>query len=233
MDTFADRLSEARARIDAAARRVGRDPAEIAVVAVSKTRPPEDLRTAVAAGQTKLGENYVQELLRKQDVLADLAGRVEWHYIGHLQTNKARQLVGRTALLHAVDSPRLLDELDVRSRAAGVVTALLLQVNVAREATKSGCSEEELPALVAHARSLPGVRLRGLMTMPPFFDDPDAARPHFARLRILRDALVARDPALAEPLRELSMGMSGDFEVAVEEGATLVRIGALLFGARE
>lgn len=229
---IAENLRGLQARIADAARRVGREPSAVSLLAVSKRNPPEAVRDAFAAGQVDFGENYVQELLAKQDALSDLGAAVHWHYIGHLQRNKVRQILGRTVLLHAVDSERLLDEIDARGRAEAVVTRVLLQVNVAREDAKSGCEEADLPALARHALSLGGVQLRGLMTMPPFFDDPEDSRPFFRRLRELRDALVSEHGVPSETLIDLSMGMSNDFEVAIEEGATLVRVGTSIFGER-
>jgi hypothetical protein len=230
--SIAENLAAVRARIAAAAARAGRPADAVQLVAVTKQKPSADIRAALTAGQADFGENYVQELLAKQDELADAAAALRWHAIGPLQRNKVRQVVGRVALLHAVDSARLLDEIDRRSAAAGVVTPVLLQVDSALEPTKSGCPEAELPALAHHALCLPAVALRGLMTLPPFFDDPEETRPFFARLRALRDALVAQHGVPAERLTELSMGMSGDYEVAVEEGATLVRVGSAIFGER-
>jgi len=232
MTAVAENLAAVRARIAAAAERTGRAADSVQLVAVSKKKPSADIRAAVAAGQLDFGENYVQELLAKHGELSDLAATLRWHAIGPLQRNKVKQVVGRAALLHAVDSERLLDEIDRRSTESGVVTPVLLQVDIAREDTKSGCAEDELPAIARHALALPGVDLRGLMTLPPFFADPEAARPFFARLRALRDALVTRHGVPAERVRELSMGMSGDYEVAIEEGATLVRVGSAIFGAR-
>jgi pyridoxal phosphate enzyme (YggS family) len=216
-----------RAEIAAAARRAGRDPASVALIAVSKRQPDERIAAAIAAGLTDFGENYVQELLAKQARIAG-ADRVKWHFIGRLQTNKIKQLVGQVALVHAVDDVRQLDELDRRARAAGVVQAALLAVNLGGEASKTGVAPATARELVAYAAGLPGVALRGLMTMPPLVDDPELSRPVFRALRELRDELAG--PALALP--ELSMGTTSDFAVAVEEGATLVRVGTAVFGAR-
>jgi pyridoxal phosphate enzyme (YggS family) len=224
--TISERLADVRERIRRAAEAAGRDPLFVGLVAVSKTQPPERIRAAYDAGQRDFGENYVQELRSKQEALSDLAG-IRWHFIGHLQRNKARQVVGRVALVQTVDSLGLLEELGKRAVAAGTEAEILLQVDVAGEETKSGCSPEELRTLVTAARERPGVRLRGLMAIPPWEDEPEGSRRHFVALRELRDGSGG-----TAALPELSMGMSGDFEVAVEEGATIVRVGTAIFGAR-
>jgi len=194
-------------------------PAAVTLVAVSKTQPPEAIREAYAAGQRDFGENYAQEWREKADALADLAG-LRWHFIGALQSNKVRVLAGRVAYVHTVDRDSLARELSRRFAAAGAVTRVFLEVNVAGEAAKAGCTPEETPRLAEAVRTLPALELAGLMCIPPAEGDP---RPHFRALRALRDRLG---------LAELSMGMSGDWPVAVEEGATFVRIGTAIFGAR-
>lgn len=219
-------LDAVRARIAAAARRAGRDPSTVALVAVSKTHGPDAVRAAYARGQRDFGENYVQEFTAKAASLADLAD-LRWHFIGHLQTNKCRDVVGRAATVQSVDSERLVRELGRRASAAGRTVGILIQVNVAREAQKSGCDVAALPALVAAARETPGLALRGLMTVPPACDDPAAARPCFDALRALRDAHGG--PSL---LPELSMGMTHDMDEAIAAGATVVRVGTAIFGAR-
>jgi len=216
-----------REELAQAAQRAGRDPGQVTLVAVSKFHPAGDIRALAEAGQVDFGENYVQEALAKREELADLALR--WHFIGGLQTNKARFVVGNFALVHSVDSLRLARALDGRASGLGVVQDILIQVNVAGEEQKSGVDEAGLPELAEAVMGMPGLRLTGLMTMPPFFDDPERARPVFARLRRLRDGLEGR---LGRPLPHLSMGMTGDFAAAVEEGATMVRIGTRIFGAR-
>ena len=227
--TVSSRLAAVRSRIDVAARACGRDPASVTLVGVGKTQPVEALGAAWDAGLRDFGENYVQEWRAKADALV---GRdLRWHFIGGLQSNKVKYLVGRVHLIHSVDRASLLDEIAVRSARAGLVTGILLEVNVGNEETKSGCAEAELEALAARAAASPGVRLRGLMGIPPFLA-PEAVRPHFRRLRDLRDGLAARLPHLGPAFRELSMGMSADLEVAVAEGATFVRVGTDLFGAR-
>ena len=213
-------LDVVRERIERACARAGRSASEVTLVAVSKTHPAEAVREAYAAGQRVFGENYVQELSEKAAALADLEG-LRWHFIGHLQRNKVKDVARVGALIETVDSERLAAEIDKRALAARV--PVLLQVNVAGEAQKSGCTPDELDALVPSVRALAHLELIGLMTVPPLGEAPEASRPHFARLRAL-----ARRHGLAE----LSMGMSADLEVAIEEGATLVRVGTAIFGKR-
>lgn len=219
-----DRVRHAMAN---AAVRSGRDAGAVRLVAVSKFHPADAIRMAVACGQTAFGENYVQEALAKQAALADLP--IEWHSIGHIQTNKARDVAGRFALVHGVDNLRLATGLASRLPAQAADQDVLIQVNIGHEAQKSGVDESALPEFAEALVAIPRVRVLGLMGMPPFFDEPETARPYFARLRELRDSLQAR---LGMALPELSMGMSGDFEAAIEEGATLVRVGTTLFGPR-
>lgn len=219
-------LDAVRARIDAAARRAGRDPATVALLAVSKTHGPEAVRAAYARGQRDFGENYVQELLPKAAALADLTD-LRWHFIGHLQTNKCRDVAGLVATVQSVDSERLVRELGRRATAAGRTVGILVQVNVAREAQKSGCEVEALPAIIAAALETPGVALRGLMTVPPAADDAGESRRWFDALRALRD-----EHGGAALLPELSMGMTHDMDEAVAAGATVVRVGTAIFGAR-
>ena len=219
-------LDAVRARIDAAARRAGRDPATVALLAVSKTHGPEAVRAAYARGQRDFGENYVQELLPKAAALADLA-ELRWHFIGHLQTNKCRDVAGLVATVQSVDSERLVRELGRRATAAGRTVGILIQVNVAREAQKSGCEVEALPTIIAAALETPGVALRGLMTVPPAADDAGESRRWFDALRALRD-----EHGGAALLPELSMGMTHDMDEAIAAGATVVRVGTAIFGAR-
>jgi pyridoxal phosphate enzyme (YggS family) len=199
------------------------------LVAVTKSASAERIREAFGLGVRVVGENRIQEALAKQAQLSDLA--LEWHLIGHLQTNKVKQAVGRFALIHSVDSHRLLEAIDAQARALGIRQDILLQVNVAREGSKSGFAPEEVPAALEAALALSGVAVRGLMVIAPRAADPEAVRPVFRRLRELRDACrtLAGDRA---DLVELSMGMSADFRTAVAEGATLVRIGTGIFGER-
>jgi pyridoxal phosphate enzyme (YggS family) len=220
-----DRLASVRERISAAQARAGLTHA-VTIVAVTKTFGPEAVQAAVAAGLDAVGENRVQEALPKQDALPDLA--VDWHLIGSLQQNKARRVVGRFALIHSVDRPALAQEIDRRA-AAGTRQRVLVQVNCSAEPQKGGVEPGELPALLDTLRELPRVEVRGLMTMAELTDDAGRQRAAFAMLRRLRDEAAARGHSVAE----LSMGMSGDYEVAVEEGATMVRLGTILFGGRQ
>lgn len=224
-----EQINAVVARIRAAALAAGRDPETVRLVAVSKTVPAERVRTAVEAGITLLGENYIQEARDKIDALGDLD--VSWHFIGHLQRNKAKFAVRLFDLIHAVDSLKLARELDKEAAKHGKVQAILVQVNTGKEATKSGVYAEEALALVREAGRLPHLAVRGLMTLPPFFNAPEKVRPFFRELRELRDRL--REEALpGVSMDELSMGMTGDFEAAIQEGATLVRIGTAIFGER-
>jgi pyridoxal phosphate enzyme (YggS family) len=220
MTRVAEGLARVRDRIERACAAAGRSPSEVTLVAVSKVHPAESIREAYAAGQRVFGENYVQVLADKAAGLADLAD-LRWHFIGHLQRNKVKPVVRAGALVETLDSPRLAAEVD--KRAEGKTIPVMIQVNVAGEAQKSGCAPADLPALIAAIPALPHLELRGLMTIPPLGEAPEASRPHFARLREL---------ASRHGLRELSMGMSADLEVAIEEGATLVRVGTAIFGAR-
>lgn len=212
----------------AAALSAGREPETVRLVAVSKTKPAAMVDEAAAAGQLIFGENYVQEVTAKTQ---EVGYPVEWHFIGHLQSNKVKQITGLVAMIHSVDRLSLAEEIDKQWQRIGKVCDILIQVNVSGEATKSGTTSAEAVALVRQAALLQNVRICGLMTMPPFFDDPEEARPYFHELNLLSRQIES----LAIPnvsMQELSMGMSGDFEVAIEEGATLVRIGSALFGCR-
>ena len=222
------RLADVRARIERAAGRAGRDPATIRLIAVSKTFSADHVRAAADAGQIDFGENKVQEALQKMDRTSDLPLR--WHLVGHLQSNKAKK-AGRFDVVHSVDSAPLLSRLDEAALAAGRRLEALVQVDLAGEATKHGAREEDLRAIFDAARGARATRLVGLMLLPPAVDDPDSARPYFRRLREVRERLLAQGID-SSSLDELSMGMSHDFEVAVEEGATLVRVGTAIFGSR-
>jgi len=226
MSSIATALQAVRDRIEAACARAGREVREVRLVAVSKTVGVERIRRLVECGHDLLGENRVQEALQK---IPALGPAVRWHLVGHLQRNKARHAVGAFELLHGVDSERLAVEIDRRAEQSGIRQAVLLQVNLAGEETKSGVGEAGLPALLDTVAALPGVELRGLMTIPPPAEDPEESRRWYSRLRELRDRSAAR---VGLPLPELSMGMTDDFEVAVEEGATLVRVGRAIFGER-
>ena len=226
MTQIAQNLEEVRTAIAAACRQADRDPGGVRLVAVSKTVDTERVRQAIAAGQALFGENYLQEA---RDKIAVLGRQVGWHLIGHLQTNKAKPAVELFDLIHAVDRGKLASALDGAAAQHNKVQDVLIQVNLAGEATKSGVSPAAAVELVQKVTQLPHLRLLGLMTMPPWFADPEAARPYFRDLRALRDRLQDESGL---PLPELSMGMSGDFAVAVEEGATLVRVGTAIFGRR-
>ncbi len=226
---ISENVEKIRTRIAGACARAGRDPREVTLVAVTKTFPPEVVREAIRAGIPDIGENYVQELLEKRGVLA--AEDVRWHFIGHLQTNKVKQIAGWVAMVHALDSPALAAELERRGAQAGRVIDCLIEVNTTGEGSKFGVSPEKTIDLVRSLAGLRNVRLAGLMTIGPFLPDPAGSRPMFRTLRELRDE-AAR---LGQPnagMEHLSMGMTGDFEVAIEEGATMVRIGTALFGRR-
>ena len=229
MSSIADRLTAVRGRIDAAARSAGRDPASVRLVAVSKTFPLDAIREAFAAGQREFGENRVQEALQKISGSADLP--IRWHLIGHLQTNKARKAGPAFAVIQSVDSVELLEKLDRAGADMGKSPELLIQVDLAGEATKFGAPLAEVPRLFDAAAACRAASVVGLMTLPPLAKSPEDARPWFRRLRALRDDWqTAGVPA--SMLRELSMGMSGDFEVAIQEGATIVRVGTAIFGSR-
>ena len=225
-----ERLEEVRARLAAAAARSNRSVDEITLVAVSKTHPVEAVREAIAAGLDNFGENRVQEAESKIPAVGRTAAR--WHLIGHLQSNKARRAVELFDCVHSLDSPdlarrlnRICDELDRRE------LPVLIQVDLGHEATKTGIDEQNVGELVSVLRECSSLRLAGLMTLPPFLDEAEKVRPYFRRLRELRDDLKAKG-AFGDYPGELSMGMTHDFEIAIEEGATMVRVGTAIFGAR-
>ena len=227
--SIAVRLAEVRARIDAAARGAGRDPSSVRLVAVSKTFPLESVRDAYAAGQRDFGENRVQEALEKIDASRDLDAR--WHLLGHLQTNKARKAASAFAMIQSVDSADLLRRLDAAAAEVGAAPEMLVQVDLAGEASKHGARAADVPHILEEAGRCRAVRVVGLMTLPPIPEAPEDARPWFRQLRELRDGWL-QSGVPAGMLREMSMGMSGDFEVAIEEGATIVRVGTAIFGRR-
>ena len=215
-------IERVRKRIADACERVGRDPQSVQLIAVSKGHPEEVIRAAYSAGMRVFGENYAQELATKASDLSDLPG-ITWRFIGHLQRNKIKLIEGARATVDTVDSARLARALSARAAARAIDLETLLQVNVGGEAQKSGCAPEEVPQLVEAVRALPHLDLRGLMAVAPHLDDVDATRPFFKTLREL---------AAAHGLSELSMGMTHDLEQAVEEGATMLRIGTAIFGPR-
>lgn len=220
------RLRTVTERLAAACGRAGRAPDAVTLVAVTKTHPPEAVDALARLGQLDVGENRVQEAKAKAP-LCD--GRVRWHGIGHLQTNKARDAVRLFSMIHSVDSIRLAEEIEKQAAAQGKRVPVLLEVNVSGEGSKFGLAPGETAEVAEAVNRFPHLILRGLMTMPPYAEDPEAARPYFRRLAALRRDVEQR---LGAPLADLSMGMSGDFEVAIEEGATFVRIGTALLGER-
>jgi PLP dependent protein len=225
-DGIPARLAKVKRQIEEAARRAGRAPESVRLVAVSKGKPVEAIRAAFAAGQRDFGENYVQELQQKAEALSDLAG-LRWHAIGQLQRNKAKQVARVASVVHSIDRADLANELDRRAAAASRVIEALVEVNVAGEVTKGGAEPDDVGAVLEALAKATNLKVIGLMTMAPFVDDAELARPAFAALQALRDRYGG---PLALP--ELSMGMSHDFEVAIAEGATLVRVGTAIFGAR-
>ena len=227
--SIADRLIGIRERIASAARSAGRDPSSVRLVAVSKTFPIDAVREAWLAGHRDFGENRVQEALQKIAASTDIS--IRWHLLGHLQTNKARKAAPAFAMIQSVDSVELLQKLDATAAESDRASELLIQVDLAGEATKHGAPPEEVPRLFEAAAACRAARVVGLMTLPPVPETPEDARPWFRRLRTLRDEWLATGVP-ASMLRELSMGMSGDFEVAIQEGATLVRVGTAIFGSR-
>jgi len=250
--SIVENLDQVRGRIHDACRRAGRDPASVTLVAVSKTVPAEKVREAIEAGATDLGENYVQEAQAKIESLGSLpggaargpagesgegvqgsrqGGAARWHFIGHLQRNKAKYAVRLFDVVQSVDSIALARELDRRAGAVGRRLPVMIEVNISGEGTKFGTEEAEALELVREVAALDHLEVRGLMTMPPFFDDPEEARPYFIKLRELGERIKS-EGIEGVSADELSMGMSSDFEVAIEEGATIVRVGTAIFGPR-
>jgi pyridoxal phosphate enzyme (YggS family) len=229
-EQVAARLTGIRARIEAAAKNCGRDPAEVRLIAISKTHPASAIKRVIEFGALDIGENRVQEAEGKISEIGRDA--VRWHLVGHLQANKARRAVNLFDYIHSLDSLDLARRLDRLCQEEGrEKLAVLVQVDLGHEETKSGIDESDLTHLVEGIGPLERLELTGLMTLPPFFDDPEQSRPFFRRLRRLRDELAARG-AFGNGKGELSMGMTNDFEVAIEEGATMVRVGTAIFGER-
>ena len=229
---IAERVAAVRERIARAAERARRDPGDVRLVAVSKTQPIEAVREAFAAGVRDFGENRVQEAESKIAASGDLvAAGASWHLVGHLQSNKARKAVSAFDVIHSIDGVDLLEKVDAAAAEVGREPELLIQVDLAGETTKSGAPEADLPAIFDAAGRLKVARLVGMMLLPPYAEDPEEARSWFRRLREIRDGF-ARQGVDARHLRELSMGMSHDFPVAIEEGATTVRVGTAIFGER-
>lgn len=225
-ETIATRYAGIQARIGAACTRSGRDPSDVRLIAVSKTHPPAAVADAARAGLTIFGENKVQEARAK---IPECPGNLSWHLVGHLQRNKAALAIELFDMIHSVDSLRLLETIDRTCDEAGRTMRVLLEVNVSGEGTKFGLKPDELPAVLAAAGMLRRVEIRGLMTMPPFHEEVEKVRPFFRQLRELRDRLE-QESGVALP--ELSMGMSHDFEIGIEEGAHWIRVGTALFGER-
>ncbi|MBW7882017.1 MAG: YggS family pyridoxal phosphate-dependent enzyme [Caldilineaceae bacterium] len=228
---IAEYLADVRERMDRAARRAGREPREVTLVAVSKTHPIEAIQAAVAAGQFDFGENRLEELWPKVEQARALGlDQIRWHMIGTIQSRKTRDAVGPFVLIHSVDRMKVASRLSRDAQEAGRVLDVLCEVNVSAEASKHGFTPDELLAAAPALLELPGIRVHGLMTMAPLVEDPEATRPTFRSLRQLRERLAERFPQA--DWSQLSMGMTNDFEVAIEEGATIVRIGSAIFGAR-
>jgi pyridoxal phosphate enzyme (YggS family) len=225
-----NRLEQVRERIRQAAETCGRDADSVRLVAVSKTIAAGTVKEAIEAGVKILGENYIQEAREKFNALVHYP--VSWHFIGHLQSNKAKYAVRLFDLIHSVDSVKLARELNKQAKKVDKIQQILVQVNISAEDTKSGTSAKEAPGLISEISRLENLSIRGLMTMPPYFYQPEKVKPFFAALRELRDQIKAKAPPNVS-LEELSMGMTGDFEVAIQEGATLVRIGTAIFGERK
>lgn len=225
MSVIRENLLRVMERIERSARGAGRDPREVKLVAVSKTVEAARIREAIEAGVSRLGENYVQEAQKK---IEEIEKPVSWHFIGHLQSNKARHAVRLFDVIHSLDSIPLAEELNRRAEQAGASMSVLIEVNLSGELTKFGTEEEKVVRLAQRTLGLSHLSLEGLMTMPPYVEDPEMSREYFVRLRELKERMAREGIAL----RELSMGMSNDFEVAIEEGATYVRVGTAIFGAR-
>ncbi|MBQ8813935.1 MAG: YggS family pyridoxal phosphate-dependent enzyme [Lachnospiraceae bacterium] len=216
-------------RVSAACARAGRDRGEVTLIAVSKTKPIEDIQALIDHGVTQFGENKVQEMCGKEETLVK---GLSWHMIGHLQRNKVKYLMGKTCLIHSVDSLRLAQEIQKEAAKADIVCPILMEINIGNEESKGGIPIEEAEVLARQIAELPNLKLKGLMCIAPFVDDPEENRDHFKRMRVKRDELAALKIPGTD-IRELSMGMTGDFEVAIEEGATLVRVGTAIFGERD
>ena len=227
---IAERFRQIKERKDAAAVRSGRSPDEVTLMAVTKTHTAAEINEAIAAGAADIGENRVQELLEKYDSVSP----VRWHLIGHLQTNKVKNVVGKVVMIHSVDSLKLAREINKRASAAGIVMDILIEINSAMEETKSGISPDDLETLVREITAeCENIRIRGIMCIPPIAAEPEEARPYFREARELFDKMKTWDLPEERFLPDtLSMGMSGDFEVAIEEGSTIVRVGSSIFGPR-
>ena len=231
--SIAENIARVQQSLEHIARRSGRKPEEVALIAVSKTFPPDKIREAYAAGLRLFGENRVQEFAGKTDALRDMSD-AQWHLIGHLQSNKAAKAAELFAAVDSVDSLRLAEKLNAAAEKLGKELAVLIEINIGAEAAKNGLAPDSsgLDEILAAAPSLTSLRIQGLMTVPPFTEDPEGARPYFRQLRALRDKIAARRLASIS-MQVLSMGMSHDFEIAIEEGSTCVRVGSAIFGERK
>ena len=247
MSSIKENLLRVMERIERAARKAGRDPDEVKLVVVSKTVEVARIREAIEAGVSVLGENYIQEAQKKIEEIGKLAstepasrslvegrrsgegGPVSWHFIGHLQSNTAKYAIRLFDMIHSIDSHPLVDELNRRAEQADRVIKVMIEVNLSKEATKFGTDEEMVFNLARKVQTHQHLSLEGLMTMPPYFDSPEKGRPYYIALRELEERIVKE----GIPMKELSMGMSNDFEVAIEEGATFVRVGTAIFGPRK
>lgn len=223
-------LNSVRKRIENAAAKTGRDSSEIKLVAVTKKVEPERVIKSINLGINTFGENYAQEFRDKFKVLEkEVDQEIKWHFIGQLQKNKIKYVMGKVELIHSLDSLSVAEEINKRAENMGITVPVLIEVDTGGEESKGGINPSKLEEFLKELRCLSSIDVQGLMTMPPYFDDPETARPYFYRLRELRDSLLASFPKL----NELSMGMSGDFEVAIEEGATIIRVGSAIFGERD
>ncbi len=216
-------------RVSAACARAGRDRSEVTLIAVSKTKPVEDIQALIDHGVTNFGENKVQEMCAKEETLQK---GLSWHMIGHLQRNKVKYLLGKTCLIHSVDSLRLAQEIQKEAAKAGIICPVLMEINIGNEESKGGIEIEEAETLARQIAEMPNLKLKGLMCIAPFVDDAEENRGHFRRMKEKRNELATLNIPGTD-IRELSMGMTGDFEVAIEEGATLVRVGTAIFGERD
>ncbi|MEA3362959.1 MAG: YggS family pyridoxal phosphate-dependent enzyme [Thermodesulfobacteriota bacterium] len=228
MNDITANIAQIHDRIDKACQESGRNPADVKLIAVSKVKPAEQVEEAFHAGQKLFGESYVQEFRDKEPLVTE---PVQWHFIGGLQSNKVKYLRGKVVMIHSIDRLSLAEEIDRQWGKIDDPVEILLQVNVGDEASKSGCAPKDLESLVRSVAPLSNLRIKGLMCLPPHSDDPEQVRPFFRQLRELSEHISKLNLPGIE-MTELSMGMSGDFEVAVEEGATLVRVGTAIFGAR-
>jgi pyridoxal phosphate enzyme (YggS family) len=226
MSSIKENLLRVMEKIEETARKIGRDPNEIKLVAVSKTVEVARIMEAIEAGVSILGENYVQEAQKK---IEEIGRPVSWHFIGHLQTNKAKYAIRLFDMIHSLDSVPLAEELNRRAEQADRVMEVMIEVNLSKEATKFGTDEEVVVNLAKRIQNLNHLSLEGLMTMPPYFDSPELSRPYYIALRELKEKMVKE----GVPMKDLSMGMSNDFEIAIEEGATYVRVGTAIFGPRK